>query len=77
MSISIELICRVREGYAVMLFLVSSPIDKDFGSCVWIPSVEDLDKIKAALDKSDDLTHDLLGHGWGGKRPYWKLYEFM
>jgi len=65
------------EGYVVMVFLDPSPIDKDFETRVWIPSVEELEKIKEALDKSDDLTHDLLGHGWNGKRPYWKLHEFM
>jgi hypothetical protein len=66
-----------REGYVVMVFLEPSPIDDDFATYIWVPSVEELREIKRKLDKSDDLTHNLLGHGWGGKRPFWKLYEFM
>lgn len=66
-----------REGYVVMVFLEPSPIDEDFATYIWVPSAEELREIKRKLDKSDDLTHNLLGHGWGGKRPFWKLYEFM
>jgi len=66
-----------ENGYGVMVFLENSPIDKDFEANVWVPSVEDLEKIRAALDKSDNLTHDLLGHGWNGKRPFHKLEDFM
>jgi hypothetical protein len=29
------------------------------------------------MDKTDDLTWELLGHGWEGIRPYHKLIEFM
>lgn len=65
------------EGYGVMVFLVPSPIDKDFEACVWVPSVKELEAIQKALDESDGLTHNLLGHGWNGKRPYWKLVDFM
>lgn len=64
-------------GYGVMVFLDPSPIDKDFEAYVWVPSVEDLEKIRAALDKSDNLTHELLGRGWNGVRPFWKLQDFM
>ena len=66
-----------NEGYCVMVFLDPSPIDKDFEAYVWVPSVEDLKAIQKALDKSDNLTHDLLGRGWNGKRPYWKLHDFI
>ncbi len=66
-----------REGYAVMVFLESSRIDKDFEAYVWVPSAEELEEIRRKLDKSDDLTHRLLGHGWNGKRPFWKLEDFM
>ena len=66
-----------KDGYGVMVFLENSPIDKDFEANVWVPSVEDLEKIRAALDKSDNLTHKLLGRGWNGKRPFWKLQDFM
>lgn len=65
------------EGYGVMVFLESSEIDKDFEAYVWVPSAEELDQIKRALDKSDDLTHELLGRGWNGPRPFWKLEDFM
>jgi len=58
-------------GYAVLVFLERSPIDEDFNTFVWVPSTEDLKKIKAALDESDSLTFALLGHGWSnGPRPY-------
>jgi len=66
-----------NEGYGVMVFLESSPIDKDFEVSVWVPSVEELGDIQRALDRSDKLTHELLGHGWNGKRPYWRLEDFM
>ena len=66
-----------KSGYVVMVFLDPSPIDKDFEAYVWVPSVEELEAIQRALDKSDDLTHSLLGHGWNGKRPFWKLEDFM
>ncbi len=66
-----------KDGYGVLVFLENSPIDKDFEACVWVPTAEDLERIRAALDKSDDLTHKMLGHGWSGKRPYWKLQDFM
>jgi hypothetical protein len=36
-----------------------------------------LQLILEALDESDELTHELLGHGWNGKRPFWKLQDFM
>lgn len=68
---------RPGEGYAVMVILEPSPIDKDFGCSVWVPSADELEAIKKALDKSDELTHKLLGHGWTGKRTFFKLYEFM
>ena len=66
-----------KSGYGVMVFLDNSPIDQDFEANVWVPSVEDLEKIRAALDKSDNMTHKLLGHGWSGKRPFYKLQDFM
>jgi len=65
------------EGYAVMVELEPSPIDKDFETLIWVPSADELERIRRELDKSDRLTHDLLGHGWNGKRPFWKLHEFM
>jgi len=66
-----------NEGYGVMIFLESSPIDKDFEAYVWVPTAQELQLILEALDESDELTHELLGHGWNGKRPFWKLHDFM
>jgi hypothetical protein len=67
-----------RRGYAVMLFLEDSPIDRDFEAYVWVPSVKDLQNIKKALEKSDRLTHQLLGRGWNyGIRPYLQVGDFL
>ena len=66
------------KGYAVMCFLDHSPIDKDFKTNVWVPSAQDLQNIKLALEKSDRLTHQLLGKGWDyGVRPYLQLGDFL
>ena len=44
----------------------------------WVPKEEELQVIREAMDRSDELTHRLLGHGWfHGKRPYFKLWELM
>jgi len=43
----------------------------------WVPKETELQIVRQALAKSDELTHRLLGHGWGGKRPYLKLWELM
>ena len=68
---------RPGEGWGVMVILEPSQIDVDFGCRVWVPSADELEQIRKALDKSDELTHRLLGHGWGGKQTFFKLYEFM
>jgi len=64
-------------GYSVALVLRPSKADKDFGVPILFLSADELEVIQRALDKSDELTHQLLGRGWGGKRPYWKLEDFM
>ena len=67
-----------RRGFAVMVFLEDSPIDLDFKAKVWVPRARELQRIKEALDKSDRLTHELLGRGWGyGDRPYLKVADFL
>ena len=68
---------RPGSGYGVMVILEPSQIDQDFGVQVWVPSQDELERIQAALEKSDKLTHDLLGRGWAGIRPFWKLEDFM
>jgi len=64
-------------GYAVALVLKPSQADRDFGVPILFLSADELEVIQRALDKSDELTHQLLGRGWGGKRPFWKLEDFM
>jgi hypothetical protein len=67
-----------NEGYGVMVFLESSPIDKYFEAHVWVPAAQELQLILEALNESDELTHELLGHGWAsGPRPFQKLEDFM
>ncbi len=64
-------------GYVVMIFFESSPIDNDFGENVWVPKAEELQQIANSLDKSDHMTYEMLGHGWDGDRPYHRLEEFV
>ena len=66
-----------NEGYAVMVFLENSPIDKDFEDNVWVPSSDEIMRILQLMKESDEHTYKMLGHGWNGKRPYWKLQDFM
>ena len=66
-----------RAGYGVALILKPSQVDEDFGVPTLFLSQEELDAIQEAMHRSDELTHRLLGRGWGGKRPYRKLWELM
>jgi len=68
---------RNGNGYGVMVFLESSPIDKDFSELVWVPSDKEAKDILRLMDESDKHTHKMLGHGWAGKRPFWMLQDFM
>jgi len=65
------------EGYVVMAFLKPSPIDEDFGFPVLVLSCDELLEIQRKMRESDELTHKLLGHGWNGARPFWKLQDFL
>ena len=75
---------KYKPGVAVHLLLRRSKIDRDF-QLPWnvvdfIITKEDLELLLNALEKSDELTADLLGKpGWGGKRPYasTKLHHYM
>jgi len=68
---------RPGEGWGVMVELEPSDIDQDFGFPVWVPSQDEIDEILRALKKSDELTHELRGRGWAGRRPYWRVEDFM
>ena len=68
---------RPGQGYGVMVILEPSQIDEDFGVPVWVPSQEELEQIRRALKRSNELTHELRGRGWGGRRPYWRVEDFM
>jgi len=65
------------DGYGVALILEPSPADQDFGVPILFLSEDESSAIRAAFDKSDELTENLLGRGWIGKRPYQKLHHFM
>jgi hypothetical protein len=67
-----------REGYAVMVFLESSPIDVDFKEPVLVLSCEEFEEIGRKLKESDEKTWKLRGKGWtNGPRPFVKVHEFM
>lgn len=63
-------------GYSVGLVLQQSPADADFGVPILFLREEDIRVIDKALDKSDQLTFQLLGREWGGKRPV-NMADFM
>jgi len=65
------------DGYGVALILESSPADQDFGVPILFLSAEEVNAIREALDKSDDLTEKLLNRGWLGPRPLQKLHHFV
>ena len=65
------------DGYAVALILDPSPADVDFQVPILFLGEIELRIIKEALDRSDDLTHKLLGRGWNGSRPFYKVEDFI
>jgi len=67
-----------RQGWGVALLLKPSQVDEDFGVPTLFLTQEQLEIIREAMSKSDELTYRLLGRGWfHGKRPYFKLWEMM
>ena len=67
-----------RAGYGVALILKPSRVDEDFGVPTLFLTQEQLEIIREAMSKSDELTYRLLGRGWfHGKRPYFKLADLM
>jgi len=68
---------RPGQGYGVLVELEPSGIDQDFGTPIWVPSQDELERILQAMRESDKRTHELLGRGWAGRRPYWRVEDFM
>jgi hypothetical protein len=65
-------------GWAVAVVMEQSPIDEASGADLWFPKAWELDEILKALQRSDRLTHRMLGHGWiRGPRPYIRLEDFI
>jgi hypothetical protein len=74
------------DGEVCALIFEPSQADKDFFlPCtwqIWIVTADELEQLlrraKELLDKTDETTEDILGRGWGGRRPRsGKLHEFM
>ena len=68
---------RKGEGYGVALLFEPSQVDVDFGVLTLFICADEIQAITEALDKSDELTEQLLGRGWLGKRPFQRLHHFM
>ena len=66
------------DGVAVGVVMDHSPIDDLAGAFLWFPKAWQLEMILDALDRSDQLTHRMIGHGWNrGPRPYIRLEDFI
>jgi len=68
---------RKGNGWGVALVLKTSQVDTDFGISTLFLTDGHLKAVEEAFKKSDELTHELLGHGWNGQRPFWKVEDFM
>ena len=65
-------------GYAVAVVMEHSLIDEASGCNLWFPKAWELEFLMKAMDRSDRLTHEMLGHGWlKGPRPYIRLEDFI
>jgi len=65
-------------GWAVAVVMEHSPIDEKAGCMLWFPKAWQIEDIEKAMDRSDYLTAEVLGRGWGrGPRPYLPLWTFM
>ena len=65
-------------GWAVAVVMEQSPIDMAAGCNLWFPKAWELEELLKALQRSDELTHQMLGHGWiKGPRPYIRLEDFI
>ena len=69
---------KAPNGYGVAMILQPSPIDEVLGYPTLFIKADELEDLIKAMDRSDDLTHKMIGHGWTrGPRPYLYLYEMM
>ncbi len=83
---------RRGDGYGVDVVFEASQLDCDLGNLPkenlsvlnataqefhFFITSKDLERIELLMDKSDNLTFELLGHGWEGERPFHKLEEFV
>ena len=65
-------------GWAVGAVMDHSPIDDLAGAFLWFPKTWEIDLITEAMNRSDELTHQMLGHGWSkGPRPYIRVEDFI
>jgi len=65
-------------GWAVAVVMEHSPIDEASGCSLWFPKAWHIEELLKAMQRSDELTHELLGHGWlKGPRPYIRLEDFI
>jgi len=75
---SVPSVRSAPNGWAVGVVMRRSPIDDLIGAFLWFPKACDIDLITEAMNRSDRLTHDMLGHGWSrGPRPYIRLEDFI
>lgn len=56
-------------GYGVAVVMKPSQADLDFCMPVWFPSEDEIEAIREAMDRSDELTSRILNVKWRGKRP--------
>ncbi len=83
---------RKGDGYGVDVVFEASSLDCDLGTLPsetlsiltataqefhFFITASQLNRIEILMDKSDDLTFQMLGHGWDGTKPYHKLEEFV
>jgi len=58
--------------------LLESQVDVDFDVPTLFLTDQQLNVIQEAFQRSDELTHKLLGHGWAvGPRPHMKVEDFV
>jgi len=61
---------RQGNGWGVAVLLEPSQVDKDFGCPILFLSEDDRKTIETLFNRSDEMTFEMLGRGWGGRRPF-------